>query len=33
LQLRGAINNGVAVDEIEEVPLHATIYCGLSRRP
>ena len=26
---RGAINNGVTVDEIKEVLLHATVYCGI----
>jgi 4-carboxymuconolactone decarboxylase len=29
LHTRGAINNGVTVDEIKEVLLHATIYCGI----
>lgn len=29
LHVRGAINNGVTVDEIREVLLHATIYCGI----
>ena len=29
LHVRGAINNGVTVDEITEVLLHATIYCGI----
>ncbi len=29
LHVRGAINNGVSVDEIKEVLLHATIYCGI----
>jgi 4-carboxymuconolactone decarboxylase len=29
LHVRGAINNGVTVDEIKEVLLHATIYCGI----
>jgi 4-carboxymuconolactone decarboxylase len=29
LHTRGAINNGVSVDEIKEVLLHATIYCGI----
>jgi 4-carboxymuconolactone decarboxylase len=29
LHTRGAINNGVTVDEIKEVLLHATIYCGV----
>jgi 4-carboxymuconolactone decarboxylase len=26
--VRGAINNGATVDEIREVLLHATVYCG-----
>jgi 4-carboxymuconolactone decarboxylase len=29
LHVRGAINNGVTVDEIKEVLLHATVYCGV----
>jgi len=29
LHVRGAINNGVTVDEIREVLIHATIYCGI----
>lgn len=29
LHVRGAINNGVSVDEIREVLLHATVYCGI----
>jgi len=29
LHTRGAINNGVTVDEIKEVLLHATVYCGI----
>ena len=29
LHVRGAINNGVTVDEIKETLLHATIYCGI----
>jgi 4-carboxymuconolactone decarboxylase len=27
--VRGAINNGATVDEIREVLLHATVYCGI----
>jgi 4-carboxymuconolactone decarboxylase len=27
--VRGALNNGVTVDEIKEVLLHATVYCGI----
>jgi len=27
--IRGAINNGVSVQELQEVLLHATIYCGI----
>lgn len=27
--VRGAINNGATIDEIREVLLHATIYCGV----
>ena len=30
LHVRGALNNGVTVDEIKEVLLHATIYCGIA---
>jgi len=29
LHVRGAINNGVTKDEIKEVLLQATIYCGV----
>jgi 4-carboxymuconolactone decarboxylase len=29
LHTRGAINNGVTVEEIKEVLLHATVYCGI----
>ncbi len=29
LHVRGAVNNGVSVEEIREVLLHATIYCGI----
>lgn len=29
LHVRGALNNGVSVEEIKEVLLHATIYCGI----
>lgn len=29
LHVRGAINNGVTADEIREVLIHATIYCGI----
>lgn len=29
LHVRGAINNGVTVEEIQEVLLHATVYCGI----
>ena len=29
LHVRGAINNGVTVDEVKETLLHATIYCGI----
>jgi 4-carboxymuconolactone decarboxylase len=29
LHVRGALNNGVTVDEIKEVLIHATIYCGI----
>jgi 4-carboxymuconolactone decarboxylase len=27
--VRGALNNGVSVQELQEVLLHATIYCGV----
>ena len=27
--VRGAINNGATVEELQEVLLHATIYCGV----
>jgi len=30
LHVRGALNNGVTVDEIKEVLIHATIYCGIA---
>jgi 4-carboxymuconolactone decarboxylase len=29
LHVRGAINNGVTTEEIKEVLLHATVYCGI----
>jgi 4-carboxymuconolactone decarboxylase len=29
LHVRGAINNGLTVDDIKEVLLHATVYCGI----
>jgi 4-carboxymuconolactone decarboxylase len=29
LHVRGAVNNGVSAEEIREVLLHATIYCGI----
>jgi 4-carboxymuconolactone decarboxylase len=29
LHVRGAINNGVTVDEIKEILLHATVYSGI----
>lgn len=29
LHVRGAVNNGVSVEEIRETLLHATIYCGI----
>lgn len=28
LHVKGALNNGVTVDEIKETLLHATVYCG-----
>jgi 4-carboxymuconolactone decarboxylase len=27
--VRGALNNGASIEEIQEVLLHATIYCGV----
>ena len=27
--VRGALNNGVTVEEIQEVLLHASVYCGV----
>ena len=29
LHVRGAVNNGDTVDEIKEILMHATIYCGI----
>ena len=29
LHVRGAINNGVTIEEIKEVLIHATVYCGI----
>ncbi|KJC40234.1 gamma carboxymuconolactone decarboxylase [Bradyrhizobium sp. LTSP849] len=29
LHTRGAISNGLTVEEIKEVLLHATVYCGI----
>jgi 4-carboxymuconolactone decarboxylase len=27
--VRGALNNGATIDEIQEILLHATVYCGI----
>jgi 4-carboxymuconolactone decarboxylase len=29
LHVKGALGNGVSVDEIKEILLHATVYCGI----
>jgi 4-carboxymuconolactone decarboxylase len=29
LHVKGALANGVTVDEIKEIQLHATVYCGI----
>jgi len=29
LHVKGALNNGVSVEEIKEILLHATVYCGV----
>jgi 4-carboxymuconolactone decarboxylase len=29
LHVRGALNNGVTAEEIKEVLVHATVYCGV----
>ncbi|MGO3124606.1 MAG: carboxymuconolactone decarboxylase family protein [Advenella sp.] len=29
LHIKGALNNGVTVDEIKEILLQATVYCGI----
>jgi 4-carboxymuconolactone decarboxylase len=29
LHVKGALANGVSVEEIKEVLLHATVYCGI----
>jgi len=29
LHVKGALANGVTVDEIKEILLHATVYCGI----
>jgi 4-carboxymuconolactone decarboxylase len=29
LHVRGALNNGVSREEIQEVLLHTTVYCGV----
>ena len=29
LHIRGALNNGVEVDEIREALIQATVYCGI----
>lgn len=29
LHVRGAINNGLTVEDIKEVLLHASVYCGI----
>jgi 4-carboxymuconolactone decarboxylase len=28
IYIRGALTNGVTVDEIKEILVHATVYCG-----
>ena len=30
LHVRGALNNGVTREEIQEVLLHTTVYCGVA---
>ena len=32
LHVKGALNNGVTVEEIKEILLHATVYCGIPAR-
>lgn len=29
LHVKGALTNGLSVDEIKEILLHATVYCGI----
>ncbi|MDE2364466.1 MAG: carboxymuconolactone decarboxylase family protein [Hyphomicrobiales bacterium] len=29
LHVKGALNNGVSVDEIKEILIHAAVYCGI----
>jgi 4-carboxymuconolactone decarboxylase len=29
LHVKGALNNGLSADEIKEILLHATVYCGI----
>jgi len=29
LHVKGALNNGLTVEEIKEILLHATVYCGI----
>lgn len=29
LHVKGALNNGVTVEEIKEILIHATVYCGI----
>lgn len=29
LHVKGALNNGVTAEEIKEILLHATVYCGI----
>jgi len=29
LHVKGALSNGVSVEEIKEILLHATVYCGI----
>jgi 4-carboxymuconolactone decarboxylase len=29
LHVKGALQNGLSVDEIKEILLHATVYCGI----
>ena len=32
IHVRGALNNGATIEELQEIFLHASVYCGFRRR-